>query len=538
MDGDMGAIEASKGNTDSAIKYFIAALKIHTSIKDYKGIMVVCTNLGSLYLQHDDSANASKYYFMAEAASKQSPVIDQTIYLYNAIAVYYAAIGKNDKALEYFLNNLKLSDKPQFVNSHLECLSYIGDYYVSAGDHAKALQYLQDGLRLARENHIQEIESNILVSMAEINKTSDPATALDYLNKAEAIAKETQNRSFLVSVLRNKVTLLKQMGKIGEALAVLEEKQKLSDSVYTLNKSRELVNITAAYQLETNERIQELEGLSRKNAMQRDIIIVVAAVLAILIFVLLFNYRKIKKLSRRSALHEKQLEQLNGMKDKLFSVIGHDLRGPIARIATILEMYEDPTTSPDERKMLMEGLKDQTKASVETFDKLLYWGKSLVKGVSVQQQKIHPKSFIRDSIELRKIKAAEKNIIIKDNTPNDAHVWSDPSIFDFVMRNLLANALKYTPRNGSIIINLDTTIRPGYSVFVVKDSGVGIDKATLPNIFYSLKSKPGTENEEGHGIGLMLCKEFAVLNMGDIWVESELGHGATFYFAVQTESGM
>lgn len=162
------------------------------------------------------------------------------------------------------------------------------------------------------------------------------------------------------------------------------------------------------------------------------------------------------------------------------------------------------------------------------------WNRSLVKGIQLQQQKMQPKEYIEAGIALKRIMATEKSITITDNTPAGLYVYSDPSIFDFIMRNLLTNALKYTPRNGTIVISADAAAKPGFVVFAVKDSGMGIDKALLPRIFYSLKSEEGTENEKGHGIGLMLCKEFALQNSGDIWVESEQGHGATFYFSVKS----
>jgi signal transduction histidine kinase len=224
------------------------------------------------------------------------------------------------------------------------------------------------------------------------------------------------------------------------------------------------------------------------------------------------------------------------MKDKLFSVIGHDLRGPVARMLVILDMVEDETTSPEERKMLMDNLREHTRISLETFDKLLFWGRSLVSGGNTSRQNMLTKEYIKEGIELRRIKAAEKNITITDKTPNDLTVYSNPSIFDFIMRNLVANALKYTPRNGRIDISADISGKNGFTIFAVRDSGIGINKELIPGIFSALKSLEGTENEQGHGIGLMLCKEFAQQNGGDIWVESEEGKGATFYFSVKNQS--
>jgi len=143
------------------------------------------------------------------------------------------------------------------------------------------------------------------------------------------------------------------------------------------------------------------------------------------------------------------------------------------------------------------------------------------------------KPYISESIALRKMKIAEKNITVTDSTPNDLYVLSDPALFDFIIRNLIGNALKYTRHGGYIRVNADMLSKTGFVIFAVQDNGIGIDEATRARIFNSLKSTVGTDNERGHGIGLMLCKEFAVLNGGDIWVESEAGKGSTFYFSVK-----
>ena len=231
---------------------------------------------------------------------------------------------------------------------------------------------------------------------------------------------------------------------------------------------------------------------------------------------------------------EEELEELSNTKNKLFSIIGHDLRAPVARIPIVLEIVEDKDTTDEERKYLTESLKEHTIATVETLDKLLYWGQSLMKGTSQRPELFNPKHFIEESVNLRKILAADKQITVTDITAENLKVYSDATHFDFVIRNLLANAIKFTGTKGSIEINADESMKPGFVVFSVRDNGVGIDKERLKKIFEPFNSKDGTANEKGTGIGLMLCKEFANKNGGDIWAESEVGKGTTFYYSVKT----
>lgn len=530
---NLGSIEATKSNYDVATKYYVQALKIYDTISDPHGQILTYMHLGNIYLAHSDTTNAWKYLRLAEAVSNKAPLSDATILLNNVIGMVLAVTGRFDTALKIFHKNLEISNKPEFLKAHIECLIYLGEVYMDNGNTKIGLEYLEKALTIAKENNLPEMEANVLFDLSSINEQTNPTLSIDYLNKARILYERIQNKAALVDIYKNIGRIYKQQGKFKEALAAQEQSRILADSIFSINKSREISSIDNVYKLETNKRIKELAALNRHNARQRDELIIIAGCLILALAITASYYRKTVRLNKKLTAHEKQLEELNSMKDKLFSVIGHDLRGPIARIPNIIDIYEDPSTTEDEKKFLLDNLKEHTKASLETFDKLLYWGQTLVKGISLHMIKMQTKGYIKEAIDLKKMKASEKNITITDHTPADVFVYSDPSLFDFIIRNLLANALKYTFKDGTIDIGADKTINPGFTVFWVQDSGIGIDKAKIPTLFYSLKSENGTENEKGHGIGLMLCKEFAVQNGGDIWVESEVGKGTIFYFSVK-----
>lgn len=531
----LGSLEATKSNFDVATKYYVQALKVFDSISDPHGQILTYMCLGNIYLAHSDSANAWKYLRLAEGVSNKAPLSDATILLNNVIGMVLAVTGRFDSAMKIFHKNLGISDKPEFLKAHLECIMYTGEVYMDNGNTKEALKYLQNALVIAQENNLPEMEANALFDLSYLNEQTNPTLAIEYLDKARILYERIQNKAALVDIYKNISRIYKQQGKYKEALAAHEQSRTLADSIFSINKTKEITSIDNIYKLETNKRIKELAELNRHNAKQRDELIIIAACLVLALLITVSYYRKTIRLNRQLTAHEKQLEELNSMKDKLFSVIGHDLRGPIARIPNIIDIYEDPSTTEDEKKFLLDNLKEHTKASLETFDKLLYWGQTLVKGISLHRIKMQTKGYIKEAIDLKKMKAAEKSITITDHTPADIFVYSDPSLFDFIIRNLLANALKYTHKDGTIDIGSDTSGLPGFTIFWVKDSGIGIDKAKIPTLFYSLKSEKGTDNEKGHGIGLMLCKEFAIQNGGDIWVESELGKATTFYFSVKSE---
>lgn len=536
MNHNLGVIEGRKGNFNVAIKYFVSSLRLYDSIVDNHGLMLAYMNLGNLYTEHEDTINAAKYLLLAEKISRRIPVEDATISLYNAIGVMYANKGDTQKAHQYFLNNLKLSNKPGFNNSHVESLIYLGDFYLNSGSIDKALDYLEQGLKIVHENNMPEMESNLLFEIAQIIMGKDPGKAMIYLDSAKVIAENTHNNYFLINVYKTKAQIYKQQNDFKEALHFTEMRQKLADSVFNINKVKEIASISSAYEFEkSKQRISQLEILNKKNATERNATIIVGLIILCISLVLLFYFRKSVNLNRRLKTREKELEETNGMKDKLFSIIGHDLRAPLARIPAILDIYDDPETTDEEKTFMFDHLKEHTKASLETLDKLLYWGHSLMKGIRLNQVKVKTKPFINENIELIKIKAAEKGITIVDKTPDKLSIFADSAHFDFIIRNLLANALKYTYPKGSIIISADSESKTGFITFSVKDNGVGIKSSAIANIFNPLVSTPGTADEKGTGIGLMLCKEFVTKNGGEIWVESAEGSGTTFFFTFKND---
>jgi len=534
MTNSLGAIEGTKGNYDVSIKLFIAALKLYDTVIDKEGQMITYLNFGTLLLNHNDSVGALKYLTLARQTGEKMPLKDATISVYNTLGILEVARGDSQGALQLFLKALKLSDKPEFIAAHVESISYLGRFYLDKGQIETALKYLNEGLTLAETHKMPALQADILLELGQIMTTLKPEEAMSYLKKAEAIYRSIQSRQFLVIVYDEMAALYIQQGNYRGALEATIQKQKVSDSVSNINLNLQVRALSSQYEFEqSSARMKELELLSKRNAMERNVFIVIAALIIVILVVLLFYYRRSTTLNKQLRLRKEELKVLNSMKNKLFSVIGHDLRGPLASIPAIIDIYEDESTGEDERKFILGNLKEHSKVSLETLDKLLYWGQSLVKGVSMRQSDFYTKGYITEAIEFKKMAAAEKNITVSDTTAADIRVHADPAHFDFIIRNLLANAIKYTYHNGHVSISASAGTKDGFIVFAVKDSGLGMDKKMLDLLFAPVTSVVGTANEKGNGIGLMLCKEFAVQNGGDIWVTSEPGKGSVFYFSVK-----
>lgn len=532
--GNIGGLEAGRGNIDVAAKYITESLRMQEAIGNRSGLMIGYMNLGSMYLQQNDTANATLFLNKASAISRDLPLTVQIIGLYNMVGVLYAMKGDNEKALACFLNNLELSNKYELLPAQVECISYIAEYYQQNGNPEKAFQYLRDGLKLTTEHNLAEMKSNMLLTMASLLQDKDPESAVQYMNEALEIGKQMDNKSFMATVYDNQAAIYKKLGKFKEALFATEMKNRITDSIFSIRKSRELASISSAYELEkSNEKVNELQRENSRNERQRNVLLVIAIGVILLLATLWRFYQKTVLLNRQLAAHQAEMSELNTMKDKLFSIIGHDLRGPLARIPTILDIYEDPATDAAEKKYLLDSLREHTCASMDMLEKLLFWGQALVKGVKMKEQKVAIKTVVADNIDLYAQSVAEKSIVVRNNVKEGSYVLADTKHFDFIVRNLLHNAIKYSHTGGVITLDTDESSRKGYTILAIKDTGTGISPELLKGIFNPSSSTPGTANERGTGIGLMLCKEFAILNGGDIWADSIPGKGSTFFLSLR-----
>ncbi|GEM_PF-1417549 len=231
---------------------------------------------------------------------------------------------------------------------------------------------------------------------------------------------------------------------------------------------------------------------------------------------------------------ENQLRESNLVKNKFFSIISHDLRGPFNTLKgflTILSEHADGF-SPQEIKTLTKDMSASVNNLYELTDNLLQWSLAQTEGMKVDMEKVSIYHIAKKNCRLYEHKAIEKVINLENLTKKEMFVWADKNIVDFVIRNLIFNALKFTEEGGSIRI-ISEIIRNEIHI-TVADSGIGISEDNLEKLF-KLDEKfttRGTRSEKGSGLGLLLCKEFLEYIEGYIHVSSELGKGTEFTFTL------
>ena len=246
-----------------------------------------------------------------------------------------------------------------------------------------------------------------------------------------------------------------------------------------------------------------------------------------------------KKTEQALKESEAQLRENNKTKDKFFSIIAHDLRTPFFSMLGFSELLNEKFDQYDTEKkkkftgIIYEGLQK----TLKLLDNLLEWSRSQSGIIDFNPEKTDLYSLVIEKLEIVNLSAEKKSIQIINQIAENIYVEADKNMLATIIRNLLSNAIKFTNKQGKITIKTFLVPNEKHSQFIgisVNDTGVGIRKeiqSTLFNIGENI-STSGTENEEGTGLGLILCKEFVEKHGGKIWVESEVGKGSTFYFTI------
>jgi len=229
-----------------------------------------------------------------------------------------------------------------------------------------------------------------------------------------------------------------------------------------------------------------------------------------------------------------QLKELNATKDKLFSIIGHDLAGPLGSFKSLVEyMISDFDLS--DTKTIIEYLNIMQKSANSTYDlleNLLAWAKSQRNEIIYAPDKVEIKKIVSLTIDLFVELTKIKEILLIDNIPEKTIVFADKNMLMTVLRNLISNAIKFTPKGKQIHIFAERT--DNEYVITIKDEGTGIKSENLSKLFKNNEhfSTFGTNGEKGTGLGLLLCKDFVEKHGGKIWVESEVNKGSSFKFTL------
>ena len=256
-----------------------------------------------------------------------------------------------------------------------------------------------------------------------------------------------------------------------------------------------------------------------------------------------YDFEKRSALEKTSAIaiqnqhitqQNQELERINSEKNKLMSIIAHDLRSPLSNIQNYLELITEYELDTIERRMVEGDLLKVTRRTIDMLGKLLIWSKAQMDGVNVKLGYVNLRDSLFNTVELEKAIALKKEIILTEDIDWDIRIVADSDMLQLVIRNLISNAIKFTKAGGQISFKAKRIA--GECWLIIRDNGIGMSMEKQAELFsLQAQSTFGTDNEKGVGLGLLLCKEFTELQGGHIWVESSIGEGTSFFVSMPAE---
>lgn len=425
--------------------------------------------------------------------------------------------------------------------------SKIAKAYLCKKNYNKALAYYDSTFNLhsqaMNKSGIAEVELGRATVYKEQGKTEE---ALVHTNKALGLAKEIKTRVVEIACYELLATLWETKGDKKKALGYFRQFHALEDSLYSNEIQQKILRDQIGFETELLDKritaltLQEEDRLSRlkKSEFISNILVVVVALSAILLITVYRSGQRRKQINLLLLQHQEEmqkrseeLEQLNEVKDKFFSIISHDLRSPINALAGLIDLLDKGAIAPEELPVVVKELRTRFNHTRSLMNNLLDWTVLQMDKMHLQATNVLLKKIVDENIELLS-SIQNKHVTMVNRVPETAVGYADSNTINLVIRNLITNAIKFTNDGGEIVVGAEE--KNNELVVSVKDNGIGMTEDIQKKLFDKINpySTRGTANEKGTGLGLILCKEFVEKNGGRIWVESTVDQGSTFWFTV------
>lgn len=583
----MAYLNSIMGDFTAALKYYKSYLQSARNINDSTSVAKASNNIGQTYSDLGEYDEA--YSYLAQGYKVAKTIKDsllQAICLQN-LGHVFKELGQYDIALNHFNASSRLSMKIGDLDGEAYIADEIGSLYISKKDFKSAEENLSKALRLIRKRTLKILEPQTITKLAELSLEQkefdralayyDSATLLyaasknvfgvasaklgkgkvlaqqrnfdqsfKLIDEALTAAKLLNARVLEIACFEQLSLLAEQKGDFKKSLDYLRSFKSLRDSLY----NQEFIeNLFQDLRSETQTKDSEIAQLSLTQSLQaneiarqsfiRNILFVTATLAVILLFSVYRSGQRRKRINKLLMEHQKEigkrsleLEQLNEVKDKFFSIISHDLRSPINGLTGVLDLMDKDHIKPEELPFLIKELKVQFNHTKSLINNLLDWALLQMDKLTIQTEKINVRQLVDENFKLLS-SIHLKKIEMINLVPENLYAMADLNTISLVFRNLILNAIKFTDSGGKIWV--DAKENENDLTISVSDNGVGITAEIQSIIFEKTAgyTTRGTANEKGTGLGLILCKEFVERNGGKIWVNSELGKGSIFSFTLR-----
>ncbi len=555
VNNSIGLIEIKRGNYTKGLQYSLSAIKEFEKRNLKRELCSAYGNLAKAYFNINAQDKAIDFYLKALQLQKELKKDKDIIESTNNLAELYSAKQEYRKSIEYYQDVLKrIGNSNDSIKGRI--LPKLGGEYLKFNDFDRANKFLIQGLILNRKSNNKLGLTISLMNLGQLNLSQNKTIIAEkQLSEAGELAKSIDNKQELLRYYQLMKELDSTKRKFESAFYWQREYYDLKNSLE--NKTINLDSVTeSSLELspEFNSRtsdaslteFQQSSLLERDNEIDRFQLILYGLLLALGIvstFLILIYLKRNTSLKYTQELEEKNLkielqntafkeqtenlENVINVKDKLFSIISHDLKDSLSSINGFIDLLREGSLSREEFDNLIPELSENANNASLLLFNLLNWSKSQMHSLEPKPTLFDVQEVFEDKIKLIEQRLDNKGIDLIDHSLRE-FVYADRSMFEIVIQNLLANAVKFCKNGDSITIS--NHISNGSCIISIADTGIGISKENLEKLFKNNSfTTIGTKNEKGTGLGLSICKELVELNHGKIWVESNLNVGSTFY---------
>lgn len=520
-------------------------LRLQEEKNDSTTIISTKINLGLAYY---DSKLLDKSEQLLNEALELSEAVNDSVYMSYALsnlANIYGEKGKYDTAIHSFKRAIQLNQGKYPALIH-QAYTGIGSTFYDKGMPDSAYIYNKKAFYF---------DNNFVDPHARVYSAINFASNCYHLNVDYELADSIVD-AFLPMALEMQI-----LDMVGNAYAIkgqralreenFEEAQlfyekafRYKDSIRIVENDQLIADLEVKYQVET--QAMELEHLKEENLLKEEVIhrknwintlsFIGVAALLVLIVIILYKQNKLKKAHNLLSDREKELrvannelKALNENRERMIATIAHDLRGPLSGISQILKMAKEPENASQTDRLISMG-HSAAKTTYGLLENLLEWAREK-QGLSRFKPEKYPLSKSVNTIfAIYDYIAQQKNIRLENQVDESVKIYADIYMLETILRNLINNALKFTSPEG--IVSVFSEVKEKSVLVEVRDTGVGMDKAKLEEVFATSGTEimVGTNNERGTGFGLRLCLNLVKRHNGKIWIESEPNKGTSFFF--------
>ena len=523
-------------NPQAAIENYELALKIFKKTNSRKGLNQTYINLGSLYFDLDDFEIAEAYFKRALKSFQEVNDESGIAYGYFILGNSSRSLNKDDEAYYYYNKSLAIREKTGDLNGIALVHFGLGELYLKQGKLEEATKSLKIAIANNQTLNNKYQETVALNTLSRVLfEQKNIAEARSYAQIALVKARELKSYGITATALEMLVDVEREVGNYKKALSYQSQAIVMTDSLNRAKIKKDFIYADfKRMRLENTDLETTNEVISEKNLTYQRAIYIISSLLLVVIVLLVLYLRKIgqknriNKVLKDQALEISQinsqlesvneeltvqidvttmqkldLERVNSVKNKFFSIVSHDLRSPLATLKMLFNTYFSGQLSKDQMDDLLKKLEETIFNTADFLDNLLEWSKSQLEGIVIKAELFQIQPMLNRTLEIINPQVVEKNLKIENDVDENAFAFADKNMINVVLRNLISNSIKFC--NAGDSIHISSVQKENSVLIIIKDSGVGIDPKEQNKIFQLEHSvSQGTSGEVGHHIGLVL----------------------------------